>query len=864
MTNIQSLKSKLDELAIVLSNEAPELVCLTETWLSSEIESNLVNIKGFTLVRNDRHGKRGGGTAIYVRDDFVFDALNSQGYFNLEAEGTLIDFPLLRLIILCLYIPPHLKPTSLETIEDDINRLLDDHLAKFPNRDIIILGDFNKFDVRLLETDLSLADIVKKPTRGASTLDHVLISDNLKRIYDPSNVTYNPPVGKSDHLTLLIEPNKETKLLNHTRQHVVYDYRKSNIEKLLNKADSSDWKIIVNHTDDVNVQWKNLHNHITSLVNDVIPHKTVYLSMRDKSWMTPLTKTIINDKWAAYRAKNWSLFNHLKRKARKEILKAKSIWAKKLKDSAHGLWRIAKHLSGKKKKNELANLITLYKSPQALAEKIGEAIEVNDSRTNEDFPVHDDTWQVRFSEKDIEKQLCSLPQSKAAGPDLIPNRVYALLAPFIAAPLKIIFETSVSQRHFPEDWKKGIVVPIPKTNPPLLNKLRTITLLPSPSKIFEKLILRNISSDILPLISDNQHAFRKGASTTTALIQILDTVTQIFDDPTKRGYAIISLDFSRAFDKVNHQILLQKISKSRLSNGFLLWLKSYLSERTFQVKIQGQLSKVYQTREGVPQGSVLGPALFAILVGDLCTAMERETHTLVQYADDANIIIPLNDEDPHKINTQLREQLTKVQRWCECNKQELNEEKTKAMINTRGTTSINNHMSLQITSSLKILGVLLNDRLKWDDHVDFLCKKSAQRLHLLRALKPFVEQHELHDVYTAVVRAPADYCCPAFVKLSKKLEKRLQRVEKRAHRIIYGDDGDYKCNCCLDGFVKRREYLSMKLMQKVLKNEKHLLFPRMLKRLTHSNKLSNSSCRTSIRQNSFIPYTTLMINQPNK
>ena len=362
-------------------------------------------------------------------------------------------------------------------------------------------------------------------------------------------------------------------------------------------------------------------------------------------------------------------------------------------------------------------------------------------------------------------------------------------------------------------------------------------------------------------MGEDQHSYRKGTSTTTALIQIIDTATQIFDDNKTTGFAILSLDFSQAFDKVDHQILLDRLIRSQLPRGFVIWIQSYLSERSYQVRTQGQLSKVHHIREGVPQGSVLGPILFATLVGDLCSAKTNASHTLVQYADDANLIIPLYSNDLHTINEIILKQLTKIKEWCSVHKQELNTEKTKILISTRSKEAPCLDKTLHTTNTMKILGIHLNDKLKWDEHIHSICKKFAQRLYLLRIIKSHVDVNELHNIYTAVVRAQADYCCQLFVKLNCKLSKRLERLERRAHHVIFGESIENKCSCNLDGFRRRRELLSMKLMSKIIEDVDHPLHKRMPPRLSHKNRLSNFMCRTSTRQNTFIPYTTLLINQ---
>ena len=386
----------------------------------------------------------------------------------------------------------------------------------------------------------------------------------------------------------------------------------------------------VNPEDDINTQWSMLLNKMKHIINYSIPQREVIFSSKDRIWMTPLTKALINEKWRAYRQRNWPVFNHLKQKARIEILKAKSLWAAKSKSSPYGLWKLAKHLSGKEAKNELHNLISQFKTPSELAEKIASVISEISSENpistscgsmDEEKAFYEHScsgvWTCEISETEIRRLLEDLDARKAMGCDHIPNRIYSLLAPFIANPLKTIFETSISQKVFPSEWKKAVIVPIPKTNPPMITKLRTISLLPSPAKILEKLVLRSMRHKLEPLIGPNQHAFRSGASTTTALIQILDTATQIFDDVTFSGFGVINLDFSKVFDLVDHSTLLTKMTSARLSKNFIDWLRSYLSDRSYRVKIQGILSGDHKFLRGVPQGSVLGPALFSTLVGDL-------------------------------------------------------------------------------------------------------------------------------------------------------------------------------------------------------------------------------------------------------
>ena len=134
-----------------------------------------------------------------------------------------------------------------------------------------------------------------------------------------------------------------------------------------------------------------------------------------------------------------------------------------------------------------------------------------------------------------------------------------------------------------------------------------ISLLPVPSKFFEQIVLHSVSAELRKTFGENQHGFRPKMSCTSALIQMLEASTRLHDDKTVKGYAILSMDFSKAFDRVHHFTLLAKLNRKGISSGFLLWLTSYLTGREIRVRIETAFSSQRQMTTGVPQGSVLGP-----------------------------------------------------------------------------------------------------------------------------------------------------------------------------------------------------------------------------------------------------------------
>ena len=305
----------------------------------------------------------------------------------------------------------------------------------------------------------------------------------------------------------------------------------------------------------------------------------VQITNRDKPWMTPITKLALNKKWEAYRQRNWSQFAELKIKAKLEIEKAKRIWSQRLKEKPDGLWKLTNALNGKASKSGLDSLLSQYPSPQHLTEEIALGISSQCSITeasavsliDED---DDGEWITHISVYVVERHLQSLKVTKPPGVDGIPNRVYKSLASFLALPLKIIFETSIRKKVFTKEWKKGIIIPIPKTRPPRVDKLRLITLLPSPAKILEKIILKSQIKHLEILFGQQQHAYRKNRSTTTALI--MDALTSLFDDKAVAGIGLLSLDFSKAFAMVYHVTLLRKTQRLPPFAGFSKSLHNYL------------------------------------------------------------------------------------------------------------------------------------------------------------------------------------------------------------------------------------------------------------------------------------------------
>lgn len=865
VTNIRSLPSKIDELQLTISIKRPDIIFVTETWLDYSFNDGLVNLSDYFISRTDRCNRKGGGTAIYIRHGIEFETLPPIQCSVIDVENTVINMKHPNIFLVCVYFPPDLLIRDLKVFHEEIVQKFDQLLTENPDHNVIIAGDFNHFNVDNLCTDLSLLDLVKQPTRGRNILDHVLVSDSLSEFYNENLVDYDAPIGNSDHKTVTATPKEKMSISNELHAITVYDFRKSHLNALIKQAEKMKWKEILNRNMSVDEMCNTFHYQLHCLLISSIPRKTVRLSQRDKEWMTPLTKSLINARWNAYRNKDWEKYEHLKRKVKDEILKAKRITAEKLLETSTGLWKLTRSISGKMKRDEWSSLVNRHGSTQALSDAVANIFEVSaasskcDPTSENNNSTQDDDWTVTFSYDDVVRELKTLSPRKSPGSDGIPSLVYSTLANYIAIPLTQLFQASIQQRSFPDSWKYGITVPVPKTSPPDILKLRPITLLPVPSKILERLVMKAMWNYFENSYGPSQHGFRSRASTTTALLHITDQMQQYSDDKKFFGSAVLAFDFSKAFDKMEHHILVDKLEKSSFPRGFILWLTQYLKDRTFSVKIQNTFSRGITVSRGVPQGSIIGPPLFCTFMSDL--QPKNDTTTIVKYADDVTLIVPLPTRCPSEIHKSLEDEIDNIQHWCKRNNMELNLNKSKAFLNCRKEVILQKTVSTEIVHEMTILGLKLDKDLNWTSHTSFIIKKCSQRLHALRKLKSFLTNKQLHSVYLAHIRSLLDYCAPVLCGIRKGLNKKFQQIDNRAHRIIYGHASSRTCNCI--ELSQRRLTLSIKLFNKIL-HEDHILHTKLTRSLrTKPNLLQNIPCRTQKRHNSFFPSITRFYNSQN-
>ena len=290
--------------------------------------------------------------------------------------------------------------------------------------------------------------------------------------------------------------------------------------------------------------------------------------------------------------------------------------------------------------------------------------------------------------------------------------------------------------------------------------------------------------------SKHQFGFRPKYSTLAALIQMCDAWYENMDNGELIG--VVFIDIRKAFDSINHNILLRKMNEQfGISNIELKLFEYYLSDREQVSFVNGAMSAPKMIVCGVPQGSILGPLLFLLYINDLPDCLEKSTPCL--YADDSQIFS--SAKDCVELNANLNHDLNNVSQWLVKNKLQHHSTKTKLMYvgSNQNLAKIDNEFPVMINDqlipivhSIPCLGVTLDETLNWNEHIEMVCKKVGARIGILKRIKPYVPANTLISIYNALIQPYFDYCSPLWGVCNKTLRDNLQKFQNRAARIIAG------------------------------------------------------------------------------
>ena len=437
------------------------------------------------------------------------------------------------------------------------------------------------------------------------------------------------------------------------------------------------------------------------------------------------------------------------------------------------------------------------------------------------------------SEHDVLRAVKSI-KSLSVGIDNINSYVIKLLAPRICTVLVNIINTSFQTGIFPDRWKKAVIKPIPKLPIPLnASDFRPISLLPTLSKIIEKLANIQIIAYLIKhnFLDPYQSAYRKNHGTQTALLKLSEDILDSIDDSDVT--LLVLLDFSKAFDTVNHKLLLAKLNILGFENNVCDWIRSYLTGRQQMVKTDRENSQWSSMLNGVPQGSILGPLLFTILISDMRVTIWNGSY--ISYADDTNLYWECSVENINNTISSANGVLKNISTYCKDNVLRLNEGKCKFMIigsqpaikkiksMQLDPVTVNN-INIEQVDSTKVLGVTMNEVLSWRKHVNLSISKAVGSFIQIARYKRFLEKPSKIILCESLVLSQFNYCDVVVSNMDKYLEQKVQKIQNMCLRFIYNirrkDNWDH--NLCLKnlGWLDMRQRTikhALTLVYKILK-----------------------------------------------
>ena len=400
---------------------------------------------------------------------------------------------------------------------------------------------------------------------------------------------------------------------------------------------------------------------------------------------------------------------------------------------------------------------------------------------------------IYFSPTDsneVKKIITSLKTKHSSGPDNISSYFLKSITHEVAHPIAIIINKSMESGEVPREMKTAKVIPIYKSkDKEIFSNYRPISLLPTVSKVLEKTIHKRLYHyfDINHLFYDSQYGFRKQHSTIHAVTEFMHHCTEALD--TKKLTISVFLDLSKAFDTIDHNILLSKLEHYGIRGTPLAWFADYLMDRKQFVEFNNEKSDLQDIICGVPQGSVLGPLLFIIYTNDIPNCIKNSRAIL--FADDTTIYTSGNNikELYNTMNTEL-ELLTD---WFYANKLSLNISKTNYMIigNYNKTNSITNNLTISNTQIsqqpvVKFLGLFIDESLTWFNHIQHIKAKIASSQYLINSIKHIVTTNELRMLYFTLIYPYLYYGIVLWGTAARSNINKLVTQQKKAVRIIAG------------------------------------------------------------------------------
>ena len=701
----------LEELSRLCDKIKPDVLAITETWLTKDTMDNCVSIEGYDLVRRDKPGNFIGaqGVGIYVKEGLSATPRPDLEHPDLMITGVQLNFSNRKpIVVVVVYRHPKTPVSFFDKIE-----------GVFASQDLaqsrtVITGDFNIDYENASENAnvMRLNDIanaygfqqtIKLPTRITEESETCI---DLTFTNAPAFTSGVGIVSIADHLMNYIILGKSN-IPHHHRFIYSRNFKKVNEQNLIEDLKKVPWHMIECFEDieDSWHAWKCLFNNV---VNEHAPLRKFRAPKKQKiPWYDAKIDDLkaVRDQYhrratMGNLAEDWLMYRNTRNKVTALVREAKRQYYTDMihenKGDSKATWKILKSLLPKCSSSGITSLeingklVTDFKDISNLFNKfftnIGSKLAASISNVKIDpmdyvkkcFPSQRCVFKFKsVTEYEVLKLIKGLPNGKATGIDNYQVKLIKLSAPEISKSLTYLFNFSLSQGKFPSDWKLARISPIfkkgPKTDP---GNYRPVSILPVISKFMERIVFNQFYTYLNEnkLLRVEQSGFRKRHSCQSSLHRLHEQLYKELNEGKVVG--LIALDLRKAFDTVNHRIMLKKMKYYGVSDIEHTWFKSYLENRFQVCSVFSNISEPERITCGVPQGSILGPLMFLLYVNDMPACFEKCHVNL--YADDTAFYVA--DSNIRTVNTILQDELQLAYKWLCCNKLSLHTGKTNSIV----------------------------------------------------------------------------------------------------------------------------------------------------------------------------------------
>ena len=876
-----------------------DIIILTETWARPFFDDKLFEKPDYTLFRDDRVTGRGGGIMIYVNNSLqpsvitlprfkstvnaVACSFHKKGLIlgvyrppNNTQQNLKLD---LEDICNCIrVIERQCVVDKLIFIAGDLNlpNLIWEQKQMQRNPPIF-------YELLATLSINNLQQIVNFPTRTSSILDVLFASRNIAKY----TVHDHPNLGDSDHSSIVYKcfipdstcpvkygerTGSSTINLNKVDWYrfsllMEYDYPQFFLMQGSSKTDINN--LVQYYTDCVlnNLAKSTLDISVTVIANSskckhskmrmIVPwcNYTCIAAINKKRWLYNRVKRFNNaDERMEYkRHSNYCKFVIRKAKTDYEDKVANSLCTVK---NSQSFWKYLKRRLNKKRSNQLAicdqsvdaNCSTLISDPVQVAKLFNDFFATVFCTNNDQlssaaiqnivayYSGHMQNEPSPITGREIIDAISKLKSSYTKDNDSLSNMFYRLSGHVTVKFLSRIFNLMFYSGIFPDIWKTARIIPLfKKGNVNIVSNYRPISILSCTSKIFE-IIIKNRMLDYLEehnLIVNEQHGFRKGASTTSNLLLFTHTIANAFMD-NNEVHAVF-IDYLKAFDKVQHNFLLQKMACLGINIMYINMICDYLSNRQQIVCIDGKFSNTISCKSGVPQGSVLGPFLFSIFINDVVHSVKHSN--ILLFADDLKLFKVISKENRLSDINKFQQDLNEIYNWSVTMCLPINVSKSNWLIftnNHKKATSANtnitymcNSESLSQVDNVKDLGVLFDKRISFNEHINYSVLKAQKISAVINKLFSFSKVDTKVRMFNTFIRPQLEYASQVWSPSKKSLINKIEKLQRNYTRKLEPSlklDYEQRLNRINAlSLSMRRDYLDMCYLYKIWYSECKLI-----------------------------------------